>query len=237
MKTTRTIILLLILLIATTLKSDSQVITIKKWKGTYPDMNGSYPLTFIAFKGLLFPEAHVFVRTWPTHYYLEADALPVTDATAIAGDATTGVLRIAAKLLERSYMKGRYDETGEIKNNKELQEKINRTLFNARSDTLEDYYHLAEGFGKLYGKLENFNEIEKGPEVKEIFGGEADELLLRWVMLDGLETGHGEKLEAAGEIWKKQNRLLGEIDYTFRKMKFLTGFNQIPVNSYSFLTR
>ena len=237
MKTTHTIVFLLILFLATTLKSDCQVITIKKWKGTYPDMNGSYPLTFIAFKGTLIPVPHVFVRTWPTHYYVEAGALPVTDATAIAGDATTGILRIATKLIERSYMKGRYNKTGEIKSNKELQEEINRILFNARSDTLDDYYQLAEGFVKLYAKLENFNEVEKSTEVKEIFEVEADELLLRWLMLDGMETGHGEKLEAAGEIRNEQNLLLGEIDYTTRKMKFFISYNQQVTNSYSFLTR
>ena len=98
----------------------SQLIDVKPWTGTYPDMEGTYPLTFISFTGWLIPVPHVFVQAWPTHYYVEAVSMPVTDATEIAEETKTGLLRIVEKMVERSQMKGRYQETGEIKINTEI---------------------------------------------------------------------------------------------------------------------
>ena len=40
----------------------SQLIDVKPWTGTYPDMEGTYPLTFVSFTGWLIPVPHVFVQ-------------------------------------------------------------------------------------------------------------------------------------------------------------------------------
>ena len=217
----------------------SQLIDVKPWTGNYPDMEGSYPLTFVSFKSLILPVPHVFVRTWPTHYYLEAVSLPVTDATEIAADTKTGLLRIVEKMVERSQMKGRYQETGEIKINTESQKKIAQELFNSRSDQLEDNYKLSNGFIKLYSKISQLDAVPNVLAVKQIFEKEADELLMRFLMVNLLETGHGEKMEVFSGIHEEQNKLFGEIDYTYQKVRFYKFFDSKTSisNSYTFLTQ
>ena len=214
----------------------SQIIDIKKWTGTYPDMEESYPLTFIAFKGWLIPVPYVFVRTCPTHYYIEADAMPVTDATEIAGAAKTGLLRIASKMLERHQMKSRHDETVQIKDNTDFQKQIEEKIFNSRADQLGDLYSLAQHFIELYSKVDRIGQLPNCTEVKQIFEEEADRLLMRFLMVNLLQTDHGEKLNAFSEIHTTLNKLSGEVDYTYSKIRFFSSYNtEIP--SYSFLTR
>jgi len=216
----------------------SQLIDVKPWTGTYPDMEGSYPLTFISFTGWLIPVPHIFVQAWPTHYYAEAVSMPVTDATEIVEETKTGLLRIVEKMVERSQMKGRYQETGEIKINTESQKKIAQELFDSRSDQLEDNYQLSSGFIKLYSTIGQFDTETNTSGVKQIFEKEADELLMRFLMVNLLETGHGEKMEAFSGIHTEQNKLLGEIDYTFQKVRFYNRFDSKTSvsNSYTFLT-
>lgn len=214
----------------------SQIIDIKKWTGTYPEMNESYPLTFIAFKGTIIPVPHVFVRTWPTHYYIEVISLPVTDATEIAGETKTGLLRIAAKMLERYQMKGRHDETVLIKDNTDFQKQIEERIFNSKADQLEDVYLLAQGFIKLYNKVDRIGQLQNSAQVKNILEKEADQLLLSFLMVNLLQTDHGEKLDAFSHINAELNKLLGEVDYTYTKIHFFSNYNQELV-SYSFLTQ
>lgn len=200
-------IAVLILLTFSVGKVNGQLVDVKKWTGTYPDMEGSYPLSFIAFKGNLIPIPHLFIRTCPTHYYIEVISLPVTDATEIAGSTKTGFLRIAAKLLERHQMKGRYSETGEIKINTGLQKEIEQKLFDSRSDELSDIYRLADGFVRLYKKLGQINQLKNASGVKQIFKKEVDELLMRFLMVNLLKADHGEKIEAFSEIRSVMNHL------------------------------
>ena len=77
----------------------AQVFDIKSWNGTYPEMEGTYPLSFIAFKGWLIQVPHVFIRTWPTHYYIEVDAALVYDTEEYAGMLKTNLLKIIERLI------------------------------------------------------------------------------------------------------------------------------------------
>lgn len=214
----------------------SQIIDIKKWKGTYPDMEESYPLTFISFTGWLIPIPHLFVRTWSTHYYVEVGVLPVTDAPGIAGQTKTGLLRIAAKMLERHQMKGRQEETEQIKVNTDFQKLIEEKLFDSCADQLEDLYQLAQGFIQLYQKVNRIGHLQNVSEVKKIFEKESDQLLLRFLMVNILNVEHGKKLEAFSEINNALNKLLGEVDYSYSKIHFFSNYNQEQI-SYSFLTQ
>ena len=214
----------------------SQVVDIKKWTGTYPDMEESYPLAFIAFKGWLIPIPYAFVRTWPTHYYIEVDAMPVTDATEIAGSTKTGLLRIAAKMLERCQMEGRHDETVQIKDNTNFQKQIGEKIFNSRTEQLEDLYRLAQQFIKLYQKVDKIGQLPNSSQVKKILEKEADQLLMHFLMVNLLQTDHGEKLDAFSEINSTLNKLLGEVDYTWSKIHYFSNYNEELI-SYSFLTQ
>ena len=231
-------IAVLILLTFSVGKVNGQLVDVKKWTGTYPDMEGSYPLSFIAFKGNLIPIPHLFIRTWPTHYYIEVISLPVTDATEIAGSTKTGFLRIAAKLLERHQMKGIFSETGEIKINTGLQKEIEQKLFDSRSDELSDIYRLADGFVRLYKKLGRINQLENTKGVKQIFKKEVDELLMRFLMVNLLKADHGEKMKAFSEIRTVMNNLEGELDYTHGKIHFFNAAQENALTgSYVFLTQ
>ncbi len=228
---------ILFMIVAKPQKASSQLIDVKPWTGTYPDMEGSYPLTFVSFTGWLIPVPHVFVRTWPTHYYIEAVSMPVTDATEIAEETKTGFLRLAEKLIERSQMKKRHEETEGIKLNTGFQKEISQALFDARSDQLGDNYKLANGFIKLYEKIGQFDKETNVSKVKQVFEKEADELMTRFLMTNMLQTDHGDKLETFSEIHAEQSKLMGEVDYTFQKVRFFNSFGSPEANSsYNFLT-
>jgi hypothetical protein len=162
--------------------------------------------------------------------------MPVTDAAEISGATVTGLLRIASKMLERHQMKGRHDETVQIKDNTDFQKQIEEKIFNSRADQLGDLYSLAQHFIELYSKVDRIGHLPNSTEVKQIFEEEADRLLMRFLMVNLLQTGHGEKLDAFSEIHTTLNKLSGEMDYTYSKIRFFTN-RQEEIISYSFLTR
>ena len=216
--------------------ANAQLLDVKPWHGYYPEMNDDYPLSFVAFKGWLIPSPHYFIRSWPTHYYIEVGALPVSDESEYAGETKTGLLRIAARLMERHQMEGRHDKTSRIKDNRQLSKLIEEKLFNARKDELPDIFGLAERFISFYQKIENFDRLENSGKVKQVLQNEADELLMRFLMVNLLESGHGSKLESFAGIHSELNHLTGETDYTFRKLCHLNVFGNPVTGSYAFLT-
>ena len=220
-----------------TYSQDLEIADIKKWDGEYPDMEGSYPLTFIAFKGDLIPIPYVFVRTWPTHYYLNLISLPVTDATAIAGEVKTSLLRIAARLLEQNRMKGRHEKTTAIKGNRTGQKEISLEIFRSRRDSLDDHFMLVNRFVQIYAALARFGTLENSAEIRKIFEVEADGILTRFLMVNLLQADHGEKLQAFSLLRKEQEKLLGEVEYTRQKLCFFTENRISDFGSYAFLTR
>jgi len=214
-----------------------QVFEIKSWGGTYPDMNGSYPLSFVSFQGFLPPVPYFFVRLWPTFYYIEQGATPVTDAPELAGSIKTGFLRIVEKLLEQKQMQLRSEETTQIKDNNLHQRDIELKLFNARSDSLPDLYNIAAQFIRLYQSINILGKQQNTAGVAGICRHEADELLVRFLMVNLLQTDHGKKLEAFSEIRGELTRQLGETDYVNRKVYHFNFYKQTSANSYAFLTR
>jgi hypothetical protein len=214
-----------------------QVFEIKSWGGTYPDMNGSYPLSFVSFQGFLPPVPYFFIRTWPTHYYIEVGAAPVTDAPELAGSIKTGFLRIVEKLLEQSQMQLRSEETTQIKDNNLQQRDIELKLFNARSDSLPDLYNIAAQFIRIYQSISVLGRQQNTAAIAGICHREADELLVRFLMVNLLQTDHGKKLEAFAEIRNELTRQLGETDYVNRKVYHFNFYKQTSASSYAFLTR
>lgn len=215
--------------------SHGQLIDVKDWDGTYPDMEESYPLSFVSFKGWLIPVPHFFVRTYPTHYYIKVGAVPVTDSGELAGKTKTGLLRIVAKAVERSQMKGRYAETEQIKLNTGFQQKIQQKLFDSKNDQLSDIYNLAERFIKLYRKVDRLGSLENSAQIKRILEKEADRLLMQFLMVNLMQTDHGRKLEAFTGINRDLNKLTGEVDYTYSKVDYFNHYSS-QLASYSFLT-
>lgn len=214
-----------------------QVFDIKSWGGTFPDMNGSYPLSFVSFQGFLPPVPYFFIRTWPTHYYIEVGAVPVTDAPELAGSIKTGFLRIVEKLLEQTQMQQRSEETTQIKDNNLQQRNIELKLFNARSDSLPDLYNIAAQFIRLYRSISVLGRQQNTAAIAGICHREADELLVRFLMVNLLQTDHGKKLEAFSEIRGELIRQLGETDYVNRKVYHFNFYKQTSANSYAFLAR
>ncbi|MDD2306985.1 MAG: hypothetical protein PHP53_19940 [Prolixibacteraceae bacterium] len=213
----------------------AQVFDIKPWDGTYPDMQGTYPLSFIAFKGWLIPVPHVFIRTWPTHYYVEVGALPVSDTEGYAGMLKVNLLKIIERLIEKAQMKSRHEETGQIKSNTEIQRDIEKKIFDANSDQLPDVYSLASGFIRLYISIDNMDKLDNCQWLRQTYQKEADELLSRFISVNLFLTDHGKKLEAFDEIRSELNKQIGETDYTYRKVLHLQAFNNNVPQSYTFL--
>jgi len=229
--------LILIIELTSIVQLHAQAFAVKRWRGTYPQMNGSYPLTFVAFKGFLNPVPHFFIRTWPTHYYFQVGAVPVTDAPNLAGSIKTGFLRIAEKILERSQMQQRADETDRIRENNLQQMDIELKLFNSRSDYLPDVYGIAELFIRLYQSISNLEKQANAGAVAQISRREADERVVRFIMVNLLQTDHGKKLEAFAEIRDELTRQIGETDYVNQKVNHFNFYSEEAVNSYAFLTR
>ncbi|MBW6537680.1 MAG: hypothetical protein K0B11_21905 [Mariniphaga sp.] len=234
----RIFLFFLLTLCLTTDKASGQLIEVKSWTGTYPDMNGSYPLTFIAFKGELIPIPHFFVRYYPTHNYKDLIAMNVIDATEIAGKLRTDILKSIFKIMEKSLMEGRFLETTGIKINTTEQKAIAKKIFNARFDQLEDIWQITEGFIRLYQKISRFDEDTAPKEIKRIFRKETDELFIRFLLVNLMESGHAQKIDSFSEISRELTRLTGETDYTFKKVRFFEyAQEETPFASYTFLTR
>lgn len=215
----------------------AQAIAIKKWKGRYPRMNNNYPQSFIAFRGWLPPKPHLFVRISPTHYYWKVKSVPVTDSKEITGKTKTGLLRIFSRLMERSQFKGRQRETSMIKLMNEFQKQIDQKLFDSRKDQLADIYGLTAAFLELYDRMDEFNYINHGSKVKRILKQEANELLEQFLMINLLETDHGEKFQAFTQIRTKLVQLFGELDYSISKMNYFQSFGKYHSTHYAFLTQ
>ena len=237
MKNIFLIILFTLIVIFPEKRLNAQVLDIKPWHGTYPEMNGSYPLSFVAFKGFLIPVPHVFIRTWPTHYYMEVIAAPAYDTESYVSELKVNFLKIAAKLLEKSQMEKRHEHTEGIKNDTEMQRDMEKKIFDARSDQLPDVYNIAAGFVRLYLSLNNLDKLNNCQWLKGICRQEADELLTRFITVNFLITDHGKKLEAFQEIQQELNHQIGETDYTYRKVHHYQFFNNNTSQSYSFLAK
>jgi len=232
------IILILMMTFISADKIDAQAFAVKRWRGTYPQMNGSYPLSFMAFKGgFIIPTPHFFVRTWPAHYYIKIGAAPVTDSENLTGSIKTGFLRIVEKILERSQMQKRSEETAQIKENNLKQRDIELKIFNSRSDYLPDVYGIANQFIRLYQSINSLGTQANTGAIAQISRREADELVVRFIMVNLLQTDHGKKLEAFSQIRSELNRQIGETDYVNRKVYHFNFYGQDASNSYAFLTR
>ncbi len=234
----KTLLFILLLPLAAVLPGkelQAQIFDIKPWSGTYPDMQGTYPLSFMAFKGWLIPVPHVFIRTWPTHYYIEVDAALVYDTEEYAGMLKTNLLKIIEKLIEKSQMQKRQEETQQIKDNTQTQKEIEQKIFDADSDQLPDVYSLASGFIRLYLSIESLDKLDNCKWLKQTYQKEADELLARFISVNLFITDHGKKLDAFAEIKEELAKQLGEADYTYRKVLHLQAFNNNIPQSYTFL--
>lgn len=235
MKTISSIVLLLLMLFLFCEYSNAQVFDVKSWHGVYPEMNGSYPLSFVAFKGQLIPVPHVFVRTWPSHYYLEIGALPVSDGGGYAELLRTNLMKIISRLIEKGQMKERQEETLQIRDNTRTRKEIEKKIFDAESDQLPDIYSIASGFVRLYISISRIDKLDGCSWLKHTCQREADELLTRFIAVNLFQTDHGKKLEALKEINIELNRQTGDVDYSFRKVHHYRFYANNVSQSYSFL--
>jgi hypothetical protein len=229
-----------ILLLLTGLRMDKasgQLFEAKSWTGTYPDMNGSYPLVFIAYKGGVIGIPHIFIRYYPTHNYKDMVAKSVVDATEISGKTKTDLAKIIMKLIEQSLMKGRFIEKGLIKINTGQQQEIVQKIFEARFDQLGDIWELTELFLQVYHKIDRFSGTGANSAIKNLLKKEANELFMRFLLVNLLESEHGQKVESFGDLKVEITHLLGEVDYTFKKLQFFESFGESIQVSYSFLTQ
>ena len=230
-------IILIIIIGLNISKTSGQKFEVKKWTGTYPDMNGSYPMAFIAFKGGIIGIPYYFIRSWPTHYYWNVLSVPVIDATEISGKTKTGLAKIIMRLIEQSLMNGRYIEKGLIKINTKQQQKIVQTIFDARFDQLGDLWELTGMFLQVYQKIDQINGNGVNVKIKKLLKDEANELFSQFLLVNLLESNHGHKIDSFGNLKTEITRLLGEVDYTFKKLQYFESFGQSSQASYSFLTR
>lgn len=145
-------------------------------------------------------------------------------------------MRIAAKELEKSQMKKRFEETEQIKVNTEIQRDIEKKIFDAEFDQLPDVYEIAVGFLRLYNSLNKLDKLKNCNWLKQICQQEADELLARFITVNLFQTDHGKKLEAFTEIRKELNHQIGEADYTYRKVHHYLFYANDLNRSYIFLT-
>jgi len=215
----------------------AQLIDIKPWHGYYPEMKGSYPLSFVAFKGWLIPRPHYFVRTWPTHYYLEVGALPVSDTGSYTDQLRINLVKLIARLIERGRMKDRHQATNGIRDNRQAEKAIEQLIQDSRFDELPDIFDLTGSFVKLYKSIKRIDQLDNCSWLKETLEKDADRLLTRFISVNFLQTDHGEKLAAFAEIRKELNQQTGDADYTYRKVHYYQYYAKQGKQSWSFLSR
>lgn len=235
MKTIFYAILIFLLVAIPGQKTTAQVFDIKSWHGDYPEMNGSYPLSFIAFKGWLIPVPHVFIRTWPSHYYVEVGALPVSDSKGYTDLLRINLMKIIERLIEKGQMKDRHAETTGIRDNTKTQYEIEKKIFDTESDQLPDIYSIASGFVRLYISINRLEKLDNCSWLKQTCQQEADELLTRFITVNLFQTDHGKKLDAFSEIKTELDRQIGDVDYTYRKVHHYQFFGNNVSQSYVFL--
>ena len=236
MKKVSYLIGLIIALSLSSISANAQLIDIKPWHGYYPEMDGDYPLSFVSFKGWLFPRPHFFVRYWPSHYYMEVGALPVSDSEGYADVTRINLMKLIEKLFEKIQMKQRQEATEGTRDNTQGQKEIEQELFDSRSDELPDIYKLAATFIKLYQSLNRLDKLDNCSWLKNMLEKDADGLLVRFISVNLLQTDHGQKLEAFAEIYRELNRQIGDADYTYRKVHYFQYYAQEAGRSYTFLT-
>jgi hypothetical protein len=134
-------------------------------------------------------------------------------------------------------MKGRSEKTTGIKDHTDLRKKIAQKIFNARCDQLEDMYQLSLKLTKAFEKIDRLGTLNVSPAIKEAFEKEAGELCTCFLLINLLESGHGQKIDSFSETGRELDRLLGALDYTFQKLLFFETFGQTATVSYTFLTR
>ncbi|WP_372932973.1 hypothetical protein [Mariniphaga sediminis] len=230
-------IILFLLAVLQTDRVTGQVFEVKKWTGTYPDMEGSYPLTFIAFKGSIIGIPHVFIRYWPTHNYKDMIAKSTVDATEISGKIRTDLAKNLMRLTEQTWIKGRFTETSQIKINTKHQNEIVQKIFKARSDQLGDIWELTKMFLRVYHQIDRFHGTGVHSQVKGLLKEDADKLFTRFLLINLLKSGHGQKMDSLGDLEKEVTRLLGQVDYTFKKLQYFDMSGKLSPISYSVLTR
>lgn len=233
----KSLFLIILIVLGSVMMSSGQAVAIKKWKGRYPQMKNKYPLSFIAFKGWLPPVPHLFVKTPFTHYYVKIASAPTTDGNEIKGKIKTGFQRIALKMMERSQFKGRYQETAIIHIMNGLQKQIDQKIFDSRSEHLEDIYEISDWFIALYQKLDEFSHLEKGSKVKNLLQKEVNARLEDFLLVNFLDAKQGEKFQAFSNLKDELDKLSGEIDYSYDKLRYFNLFQQKQTTSYAFLTQ
>ncbi|SHE35629.1 hypothetical protein SAMN05444274_101146 [Mariniphaga anaerophila] len=224
---------ILLFIAAAVNQSAGQAVAIKSWTGTYPEMNKSYPVVFVAVKKGV---PHVFIRYLPTHNYKDLFAKSVVDGTEIAGKTKADLVKTLLKLAERSLMKGRLLETEGILSNTDAQKRIVQELFEARFDQLGDQWNLTRKFVAVYHKIDAFPRGKTNEFVKETFEHEAEALFFRFLLVNRLESDHGQKMDSYRELHAELSRLLGELDYTFRKLQYYETAGATTLAGYSVLT-
>jgi hypothetical protein len=183
----------------------------------------------------LIPVPHVFIRTWPTHYYVEVGALPVSDSKGYTDLLRINLMKIIERLIEKGQMKDRHAETTGIRDNTKTQYEIEKKIFDAESDQLPDVYSIASGFVRLYISINRLDKLDNCSWLKQTCQREADELLTRFVSVNLFQTDHGKKLDAFSEIKTELDRQIGDIDYTYRKVHHYQFFGNNVSQSYAFL--
>jgi predicted type IV restriction endonuclease len=90
----------------------------------------------------------------------------------------------------------------------------------------------------LYQKIARFEGEDVSKEIKRIFKKETNELFIRFLLVNLMESGHAQKLDSFSEISRELTRLTGETDYTLRKLWFFQNpMGETVHNNYTFLTR
>jgi hypothetical protein len=126
----------------------------------------------------------------------------------------------------------------QIKKNTERRRDISKTIFDAEFDQMPDVYLIAAGFVRLYesiSKLKKLNSVDDCSWLVSAYRKQADDLLLRFVSVNLFRADHGEKIETFAGIRKELDTLMGEADYTYRKVHHYQVFSHDPGQSYNFL--
>lgn len=204
---------------------------IKSWRGQYPKMNNSYPLTFLAFKGWLPPVPHYFVRIYPTHYYFHIPSVPSYDLKTYWELIKNGTLRTVFKGIDKNALEKSMYSVAFTRNIQDEILNISNTIYGARKAFIPDLYELADVLNQLDHSIQILSNSDCPSAILNKYKKLQLDMLSEIQMINAMNVEQGKKIKLMEHLKSEFQALSGECDYISNKLEYYQKRNELQTFS------